>query len=57
MNQQPTIQQQFPTPSQRMPAMAQNMVATSQPLAVQAGLDALRNGGNAVDAAIATAIH
>lgn len=43
-------------PSQRRVIYARRgMVCASQPLAAQAGLDVLRRGGNAVDAAIATA--
>lgn len=45
----------LPYPSQREPVLARNMVCTSQPLAAQAGLQVLKDGGNAVEAAVATA--
>lgn len=46
----------YPHPSRRKTIFSKNgMVATSQPLAAQAGLEMMRKGGNAVDAAIATA--
>ncbi|MFN2363522.1 MAG: gamma-glutamyltransferase family protein, partial [Halarsenatibacteraceae bacterium] len=48
--------QDYPYKSRRMNIFSKNgMVATSQNLAAQAGLNILKNGGNAIDAAIATA--
>lgn len=46
----------LPFSSRRMPAAGhRGMVATSQPQAAQAGMQILQAGGNAIDAAIATA--
>ncbi|HEX5416884.1 MAG TPA: gamma-glutamyltransferase family protein [Chloroflexota bacterium] len=46
----------FPYPSRRVPIVGhRGIVATSQPLAALAGLRILQDGGNAVDAIIATA--
>jgi gamma-glutamyltranspeptidase/glutathione hydrolase len=48
----------FPIPfgGARAPLFSKNVVSTSQPLAAQAGLQALAQGGNAVDAALTAAI-
>lgn len=51
-----TLDYSYPYSSQRAPVFARNVVSTSHPLAAQAGLEMLRRGGNAIDAAVATAM-
>ncbi|MGI9597742.1 MAG: gamma-glutamyltransferase family protein [Acidimicrobiales bacterium] len=56
MKHDPSSLRSYPHPSSRAAVLATDgVVATSQPLAAQAGLGVLADGGTAIDAAIATA--
>ena len=52
----PSFNYDFPYGTKKLPVFAANVVASSQHLAATAGLRMLAKGGNAVDAAIASAI-
>lgn len=47
---------ELPYPSGRRPVLADDVAATSHPLATEAAMRAYRDGGNAVDAALAAAV-
>src|SRR5216683_3245911 len=52
----PSFSYDFPYTTKKLPIFASNIVASSQHLAATAGLRMLAKGGNAVDAAVASAI-
>ncbi len=52
----PSFTYDFPYSTKKLPVFADNVVASSQHLAATAGLRMMAKGGNAIDAAIASAI-